>query len=68
MALFTTTPARLITPTPVMMIPNGVWVIIRPAKTPIFPIGFIIENNVAAKLNKAASDNICTPVRMGGTY
>jgi hypothetical protein len=34
MALLTTTPARLMTPIPVMIIPNGVPVTSRPINTP----------------------------------
>ena len=35
MALLTTTPARLITPMPVMMMPKGMWWTSSPRNTPI---------------------------------
>ncbi len=63
MALFTTTPARLITPTPVMMMPKGMRKTISPTSTPIVDritelrmiSGLVTESNCDTRMKPISS-------------
>ncbi len=64
--LFTTTPARLITPTPLMMMPNGIRNTVSPISTPTVDritelrmiAGFKTESNCETRMKAISSSAV----------